>query len=184
VISPLFRRAALGAVLLLLGCSREPAGEFAATLAGPFEGKIVGRATFCLAPGKQGFLIRMEDPGSSAGFLLHRGTAEIPPPASYGAVGDTAAPPAAFRFVPHLEGLEGGAEYNYRVEEGKVRIISADSAWVKGRFEVQMVASDASPEVDTATGQVKVLKTEYLTANGQFAAARAAACDPAAGAAK
>jgi hypothetical protein len=175
--------AALAAALLLPGCSGEPSGDFAATLAGPFEGKMAGGATFCLAP-QEGLVIRLEDPSASAGFLLLRTPAELPPAAAYGLVRDTVASTAAFRFIPRLEGLDGGSEFVYRVREGKVRIISSDSAWVKGRFEARIVASDASPEVDPATGQVKMLRTDYLDVTGQFAAARAAECDRETGAAR
>lgn len=174
-------RGTLAAALLALsGCSREPSGSFGATLAGPLEGTIRGGAVHCPGPERGGFVLLLHDSRSGAGFELWRETAGIPGPGSYGVtktLGQEYAP-GAFRFTPRLHTLEGAADYNYRVDGGKVRVISADSAWVRGRFEVEMVATDASPELDEATGQVRVLPTEAVTVTGQFSAARAERCEP------
>lgn len=166
----------LAGVLLLLGCSGEPSGDFTVTLAGPVEGTIRGNAVFCRTDAG-GLLLALTDPQTSAGFLLGRGTPEVPPPGSYGVVAesDTRAA-AAFWLRPELRTLEGAAEYNYRVRGGKVRIVSADSSWIRGRFEAEAIATDASPQIDVASGKVRLLPTEKVDVRGQFAAARSESC--------
>lgn len=176
----LFRTSLAGA-LFLSGCSGEPAGEFGATMTGPFEGKIRGAATFCTRADRRDFVLFLRDPQSGAGFDLRRERPERPGAGSYGVArtrdsGEEA--PGAFRLEPAFEGIDGGDEYRYSVRGGKVRIISSDSAWVRGRFEAEMVASDPTPEADAASGKVRILRTEAIKVNGQFSAAYSGRCEP------
>lgn len=181
------RASAAGVLLLLSGCSREPAGEFGVSMTGPFEGKIRGLATFCTRPERRDFVLFLRDPQSGVGFDLRRENPARPGTGSYGVArsrdtGEEA--PGAFRVEPAFKAIDGGDQYQYYVKGGKVRIISSDSARVRGRFEAQIVASDPSPEMDKASGKVRILRTEAIDVKGQFTAAHTGRCEPPAPAAK
>lgn len=164
------------AALLLAACSREP-GDFAVEISGPAEGTIRGGAIYCVSPDGGDFVALLRDPDSGTGMELRRETPGLPPPGSYGiasSLGERT--PGSFVFTPRLDDLEGAGDYAYRVRGGQVRIVSADSSWLEGRFEVEMVGTDASPEVDSAAGMVRALPPVTATLRGRFAAARVASC--------
>ena len=178
------RLAATATLFLFSGCSRESAGDFGVSMTGPFEGTVRGLATFCTRPDRRDFVLFLRDPQNGAGFDLRRENPVRPEPGSYGMAksrdtGEEA--PGAFRLEPQLKGIDGGDQYQYYVKGGKVRIISSDSARVRGRFEADVVASDPTPEVDQASGKVRILRTEAIKLTGQFTAARAERCEPPAG---
>lgn len=168
--------ALLAAALVLPGCSSEPSGTFTATLEGPLEGKFQGGATFCRRPDRGDFLLVLQTP-DSVGFVLGRDTSAVPARGPYAVVdrGDTL---AAGRFWMNaaLERLEAAGTYAFTVGEGEVRIISSDSAWVEGRFRVELVARDTAFQIDTLTRTVRRLSTEWQTVHGSFSAARAEPC--------
>ncbi len=168
--------ALLLAVLALGGCrGGEPRGSFSATLAGPIEGKVAGEAVFCRrADGA--FLLVLHDPQTSAGFLLGRRSG-APAPGPYAVVDSTDTVEDRFWFATRLDSLPGASEYRYHTDEGSLRVVSADSAWVKGRFQVELVAVDAKLDVNSKTGEIRRLPNESETVSGTFAAARAASCD-------
>jgi hypothetical protein len=169
--------AALAAALVLAGCSDEPAGSFTATLEGPLEGELRGYATFCRRPDRGDFLLVMGTQRDSVGFVLGRDTAAIPGPGPYAVVdrGDTLSG-GRFWMRPELQNLEAVGTYSFTVDEGEVRVVSADSSWVRGRFRVQLIARDTAFQVDTLTRTVRRLSTEYETVQGTFTAARAEPC--------
>ncbi|HEX2090980.1 MAG TPA: hypothetical protein VHG28_01210 [Longimicrobiaceae bacterium] len=179
VLTPSLCRSALAASLALAGCSGEPSGSFTLTLTGPIEGTIRGGATFCRRPGTGETLLVLRDPDTSAGFLLGRRSPDGVAPGSYAVVAASDSVEGRFWMASRLDSLEGGSEYSFRVDEGSVRIISADSSWLRGRINVRMVASDASLEVDSRTGEIRRLPTEQAGIAGSFTAARAASCDAA-----
>lgn len=162
---------------LLLGCNGEPTGSFTATLEGPLEGTVHGNALFCRPAGEEGVRLVLRDPESAAGFLLGHASPEPPTAGAYGVVDDPEAQTGAtFWLEPELGALEGGDEYAYRVRGGTLRLLSVDPSWVKGRFEVELVASDTSLEVDPATRSVRYLPTRKMPVKGRFSAARVEVC--------
>lgn len=173
------RRLCLGALaagLALPACSEKPSGTFAATLEGPLEGKFQGGATFCRRPERGDFLLVLET-ADSVGFVLGRDTAAIPAPGPYAVVdrSDTLAG-GRFWMRTELERLEATGPYAFTMDAGQVRIVSSDSAWVKGRFKVEMIARDTAFQIDTVTRTVRRLPTEWATLQGNFTAARAEPC--------
>ncbi|HEV2146660.1 MAG TPA: hypothetical protein VGR37_04520 [Longimicrobiaceae bacterium] len=169
--------AALAGMLALAGCSDGPAGKFSATLEGPLEGEIRGYATFCRRPDRGDFLLVLATQRDSVALVLGRDTAAIPAPGPYAVVdrGDTLAG-GRFWVRPELGGLEATGSYTFTVDEGEVRVVSADSSWIRGRFRVQMIARDTAFQIDTLTRTVRRLATEWETVQGTFTAARAEPC--------
>jgi hypothetical protein len=172
-----FRLGALAAGLALAGCSEKPAGSFTAVLEGPLEGQIQGAATFCRRPERGDFLLVLESSADSAGFVLGRDTAAIPAPGPYAVVdrGDTLVA-GRFWMRAELEKMEATGPYTFTVGEGEVRLVSSDSAWMRGRFKVELVARDTAFAIDTLTRTVRRLPTEWQTVQGNFTAARAEPC--------
>lgn len=168
--------AALGAALALPACSRQPSGSFAATLEGPLEGRIEGGATFCRRPDRGDFLLVLQT-RDSVGFVLGRDTAAVPAPGPYAVVdrGDTLAA-GRFWMAAALDRLEATGPYAFSVSEGQVRIVSADSSWLKGRFAVDLIARDTAYLVDTLSRTVRRLTTEWQKVQGTFSAARVETC--------
>jgi hypothetical protein len=168
---------ALASALAFAGCSEKPAGSFTATLEGPLEGKFLGTASFCRRPERGDFLLVLEAESDSAGFVLGRDTAAIPAPGPYAVVdpGDTLAA-GRFWMRAELEKLEATGPYSFTVGEGQVRLVSADSAWIRGRFKVELVARDTAFAIDTLTRTVRRLPTQWQTVQGNFTAARAEPC--------
>jgi hypothetical protein len=168
---------ALAAGLILAGCSEKPAGSFTATLEGPLEGRFLGTATFCRRPERGDFLLVLESDADSAGFVLGRDTAAIPAPGPYAVVdpGDTLMA-GRFWMRAELQKMEATGPYTFTVGEGNVRLVSSDSAWIRGRFSVELVARDTAFKVDTLTRTVRRLPTEWQTVQGNFTAARAEPC--------
>lgn|GEM_PF-3550356 len=171
------RRGALAAGLALAGCSGQPSGSFDATLDGPLEGTFRGQATFCTRPDRGDFLLVMSTRQDSVGFVVGREAPEVPAAGRY-AVVDRADTLVGGRFwmKAELQNLEAAGPYRFEVDEGEVRIVSADSSWVKGRFRAQMIARDTAFQIDTLTRTVRRLPTEWATVEGSFSAARAESC--------
>lgn len=169
---------ALASGLALAGCSEsKPAGTFAAVLEGPLEGRMQGTATFCRRPERGDFLLVLEADADSAGLVLGRDTASIPAPGPYAVVdrGDTLTA-GRFWMRAELEKMEATGPYTFTVGEGNVRVVSADSAWMRGRFQVELVARDTAFAIDTLTRTVRRLPTEWQKVQGNFTAARAEPC--------
>lgn len=168
--------AALAAALALPACSGQPSGSFAATLEGPLEGRLEGRATFCRRPDRGDFVLVLMT-RDSVGLVLGRDTSDVPAAGPY-AVVDRADTLAGGRFwlSPEFDRLEATGPYTFTVDGGQVRIVSADSGWVKGRFQVDLVARDLNFQIDTVSRTVRRLTTEWQKVQGTFTAARAEPC--------
>lgn len=165
---------AAAALLLLAGCSGGK-GEFSATLTGPVEGTFQGNATFCRRP-DGGVALLLEAPKSTAGFLMERAPAGPLLPGPYGVADTLAASGALFRFQTLLAGVKEAAGYEYRVRSGEVRVLSADSNSIRGRFRVESLAVDPNPQIDAERNTIRRLPTAVTTLMGSFRAVRVETC--------